>query len=758
MFYLHKVNKNSLGFKLLIRILLFSSTVSLFLTGLQLYKDYSNSVGFVNSRLLEVEHLSLNSLGHSVWDFNYEQIDAQLVGLVRIPSIAFAEVSNEFSERQSAGSIDNVKNPVVKNYNIYHTRSGKRVKVGQLKVVASLDAAYQDLREKFLLVLFSQMTKTFLVSLFTLFIFNQLIGRHLVGISKFAKNLKLENIDQKYQLDRAKSEGQNDELDQIVRAFSDMQEQVQADLKRRELEQEFLARTEEKMDAVHSSLPALIFQFHEEEGKIHFDYVSESSERLFHIPAFKILNHSVPLLSYVKTQHLDNIKDYFAKSKQELEAWSYEFDCKIENKEYYLKVIVKPQLSSKNTLNWTGILLDISEQKAIDNKRISLEKQLFQAQKLESLGNLSAGIAHDFNNILQGIMNSLVLAKDESGQNLHVKKYLDSAMSFSERGRDLIRKILLFTRRDDSEMKELAIDEVLNDAIGMLKATLASNINIKVDKEDKNFVLKADRTQLHQVILNLGLNAAHAMKNKGGELRIKLSEFNNDDLRELKLSKGNYLCLQVIDNGCGMSEDVLRHIFEPFFTTKPVGEGTGLGMSVAFGIVERHKGTIKIDSIENIGTKIYVYLPLSKNTSVLKANKAEVSLVNNKYKILFLDDEKEILELMAVSLQRRSYEVQSFSHPEDALKHLNRHTNDYDIIVTDYMMPGMNGFQFAQKLKEMGVKAPILLMTGLVEADENFSQVFVDNIKKPFFPKDLLEKINEIMEKNKKNIDVVHSS
>ncbi|MFH2132784.1 MAG: ATP-binding protein, partial [bacterium] len=266
------------------------------------------------------------------------------------------------------------------------------------------------------------------------------------------------------------------------------------------------------------------------------------------------------------------------------------------------------------------LIQEITEHKLSEEKRIELEKQLFQSQKMEAIGTLARGIAHDLNNSLGVMLGYTELLLDNQPHESEEKSSLEQVYLEGERAADLVQQILTFSRVYENELKLISIAPLLKESIKMMRTTLPPNIQINESFTAASPPILADATQLHQVIMNLCTNASHAMKEHGGVLDIRLEEVSAKAIQTPvpELMEGTYLNLSVSDTGCGMTAEVKERIFDPFFTTKAVGEGTGLGLSVVHGIVKNHNGLIHVDSTPGKGTTLDIYFPIVKNGSSVK--------------------------------------------------------------------------------------------------------------------------------------------
>ena len=346
-----------------------------------------------------------------------------------------------------------------------------------------------------------------------------------------------------------------------------------------------------------------------------------------------------------------------------------------------------------------------------------LKKQLQQAQKMEAIGTLAGGIAHDFNNILAGIMGYVELAQMDAMENTAVLQNLDKVLLACYRARDLINQILTFSRQNELELKPIQISRVIREVLKLLQATLSSTIEIRQNIGSESCHILADPSQIHQLLLNLCTNAAHAMEESGGTLAVStrallLDDQNIDEFPEL--IPGCYLEMTITDTGHGMDRNTLDRLFDPFFTTKKSNKGTGMGLAVVHGIVKRHKGAIRVRSEPDKGSEFRVVLPKLENQIRLAADKQEILLGGNE-RILFIDDEESMVEIGSQLLERLGYQVETQTDPLKVLDTFGRKQHNYDLIITDMRMPKMTGITLARILTEIREDLPIILTTGFSE-------------------------------------------
>ena len=357
---------------------------------------------------------------------------------------------------------------------------------------------------------------------------------------------------------------------------------------------------------------------------------------------------------------------------------------------------------------------DITERLQAKEKRIKLEYQLRQSQKMEALGTLAGGIAHDFNNILGTMLGYTELALNEVSQNSEEKGYLREVYKSGERAADLVSQLLSFNRLEDLELKPIQLSLLVKEVLKMMRATLPANIEIKQDLKAVRNLILANSTQIHQIIVNLLSNAEYSMRDKGGIIGIKLEKVKHkkDQFSSSNLKEGTpYLKLSVSDTGSGMNTEIRDHIFEPFFTTKQVGEGSGLGLSVVHGIVKNHNGEITFKSNPEKGTAFQIFFPIVENRADLASDQISSSVGGSEH-ILVVEDECALAKSVKISLQKLGYKVTVVNESPVALKVFNAQPHRFDLVYTDMAMPKMTGYELSQKLLGIRPDIPIVLATG----------------------------------------------
>ncbi|MGD0231995.1 MAG: PAS domain S-box protein, partial [Syntrophorhabdales bacterium] len=364
-------------------------------------------------------------------------------------------------------------------------------------------------------------------------------------------------------------------------------------------------------------------------------------------------------------------------------------------------------------LYYEGMVEDVTERKR-------LEGQLRQTQKMEAVGTLSAGIAHDFNSILTAILGFADLGFEDVPADSKAKRHLVRILRAAQRGKDLVKQILSFSRKGEEELRPTALAPVVEESIKMLRASLPKTIGIRGDITTEPSLALADPTQVQQIIMNLGTNAAHAMWPRGGQMTVELScVTTSDDAPAPGLTPGPYLRLSVGDTGTGMERNILERVFDPFFTTKERGEGTGLGLWVVQAIVKNHNGAITVRSTPGKGSTFEVFLPHISQQGI-PANEPPLSVFKGQGHLLVVDDEADLVELEKEMVERLGYSATALSDSVAALALFKEDPGKYDLVLTDQTMPDMTGIDLARELVSIRPDIPVVLLTGygdVVDAD-----------------------------------------
>ena len=389
-------------------------------------------------------------------------------------------------------------------------------------------------------------------------------------------------------------------------------------------------------------------------------------------------------------------------------------------------------------------------QREVDEHRKTAE-HLVRVQKLEALGTLAGGIAHDFNNVLAGIIGFTEMVLEDIAPGTSEHKRLELVLKGAKRGRDLVKQILTFSRKSEQDKKPLALNQVVEEGLKLLKPTLPTTIEIVSKGFTNDDQIFADPGQMHQILMNLCTNAAHAMREKGGTLDIRVFKASFQEGNPMPLpniTAGEYVVLKVSDTGSGMTPETLNQVFDPFFTTKQPGEGTGLGLSVVHGIIKSHDGYITVESEPGKGATFHVYLPRI-NEEERSIDKETPAVAGGKERILIVDDEDMLVELNEQRLGRLGYEVVATTSSMEALAIFCKEPDTFDLVITDYTMPNLTGMDLAMELLKARATIPIILCTGKSDAvsSEKAKEIGIRGfLMKPLSNRELAEAVRRVLD------------
>ena len=358
------------------------------------------------------------------------------------------------------------------------------------------------------------------------------------------------------------------------------------------------------------------------------------------------------------------------------------------------------------------MLVTYAERDVAEERRKSLESQLRHAQKMEALGTLAGGIAHDFNNILSAIGGNTELALNEDPTN-GIRESLNEINKAVVRAKDLVGRILLFSRRQESERKPVALASIVEEVLTLLRASIPRSVEVWVRCVPDLPMISADASQIHQVIMNLGTNAAHAMEHRGGTLTMEVDRVSVDaaNAPSPDLVPGPYLRVTVSDTGAGINPEVVDRIFDPFFTTKG-HEGTGLGLAVVDGIVRDHQGAITVESAVGRGTTFRLYFPEAGPTAGAVAATGKVSVKGAGQHVMYVDDEEALVLVMTRLLESLGYRCTGFVDPHDALQAFRVDPHAFDAVIADLSMSSMSGLDLARALVGIRADVPVAIISG----------------------------------------------
>lgn len=384
------------------------------------------------------------------------------------------------------------------------------------------------------------------------------------------------------------------------------------------------------------------------------------------------------------------------------------------------------------------VIHDLSEIRKEEKKRLAIENQIRQTQKMEAIGTMAGGIAHDFNNVLTVIFGNSELAMMMLPKDCKARSNIGNVLTAANRAKEMIKQIMAFSRKSEEERKPFNIKFIVAEVAKMIESMTPSNIKIVKQIESKSSIIFGDPTQIHQILMNLCSNANYALKDRGDTIEIRLKEVSINSREELNipnLRTGNYVRLTVCDNGPGMDRAVIERIFEPFFTTKPIGEGTGMGLAVVHGIVKAHGGTVTVESLPGEGTAFHCFFPLVAHPEDLTEESAgsNKAIPGGNEKILLVDDDSTILETYNHVLTDLGYQVTIRADSIEALKLFRNNPDLFDLLVADETMPKLSGREMTREILKTRTDIPVVMITGSEIDDKLFYEIgAVAIIRKPF--------------------------
>jgi PAS domain S-box-containing protein len=479
------------------------------------------------------------------------------------------------------------------------------------------------------------------------------------------------------------------------------------DITERKQAEDLLRRSEKRQKNLIQNNFDIIF---ESDSKGIITYISPQCEQVFGVKAEEVIGKDFQWLLKETERERMTILFQRAISGEELGTIQFvaerpdriEVPCELK---YVLEKV------GDQFIGTFGAIRDLTEWRM-------METQLRQAQKMEAIGTLAGGIAHDFNNILGIILGCTELSLMKLPEDDTIYPYLHQILQAGSRARDLVKQILTFTRRSDEDRKPVSPDLIVKEALKMLRATLPSTIRIEKFIETNLGMVRADPTQLHQILMNICANAAQAMQERGGVLKVSLSktEIQKEETGlDQMIRPGPYIKLTVSDTGHGIKPEIMSRIFDPYFTTKGLGNGTGLGLAVVFGIVKSYKGSIKVQSKVGEGTIFEILLPMIEQSKADFENTDTRPILGGRERVLVVDDEESLIYAIRNRLMDLGYEVVSETSSPKALKIFESDPNKFDAVITDMTMPGLTGSELSERIFMTRPDMPIMLCTGYNE-------------------------------------------
>ncbi|HLG87565.1 MAG TPA: ATP-binding protein [Alphaproteobacteria bacterium] len=750
--------RSDIGFRLLAAVLLFSSIVTLMLTALQLYLDYDREVGAIETRLDEIGRSYLASLGESLWNLDETQLKLQLDGILRLPDIRAADIS-EIADRPDPiriGVGERAGRSIIsRDYPLDYVVHDTRHQIGVLHVEATLTEVYRQLVTRALVILASQAAKTFLVSLFILYMVYLLVTRHLVAIAAFVDQYNLPRPPPPLRLNRSTSQ-QGDELDKVVgacnrmcaslqRAYGDLSranEQLERDLRVRQ-RAEADARLSEQRFRDYAEIASDWFW---ETGPDHvFTYISDRLDA-FGMDRSEMIGKRRSDSAIDRETEPEKWREHMATLERHEPFRKFEYVRREKSGRLrHVSVSGRPVFDADGRfLGYRGSATDLTQHH-------DAEERLRQSQKMDAIGQLTGGVAHDFNNVLTVITGTIEILQEglsDRPQLAAIAQLIDDAAT---RGAEITSQLLTFARRQPLEPRELDVNDLIKETVKLLRPILGEHVEIRLKLADDVCSALADPSQLSTAIINLAVNARDAMKD-GGTLTLETANVTLDEAEppaEDDVKPGSFVMIAVSDTGVGIPSDIRDRVFEPFFTTKAVGRGTGLGLSMVYGFARQTGGTVRLKSEEGRGTVVRLYLPRATGQPVSKPELGQTAgQPGGRETILVVEDDALVRGYVVAQLGSLGYTTLVAGDGAAALAVVDRGAA-FDLLFTDMIMPGMNGRELAEAVRKRRPDVKVLYTSGYSDnafVHEGHLDAGIALLTKPYRKQDLSRKIREVLD------------
>jgi len=443
-------------------------------------------------------------------------------------------------------------------------------------------------------------------------------------------------------------------------------------------------------------------------------------------------------ISSINQKDIENLLALIGNMDWEVEGFKNSFKISEDHPFFYLHQSIK---LIKEELD--GLFAD----------RTRLEGQLQQSQKMESIGTLTGGIAHDFNNIMGIILGNTELALEDVPESSPAYSKLKEIKTASLRASNIVKQLLSFSRKTGNKLQPIHITSVIKDALKFLRSTIPTFIEIDQEFSTTDEIILADPTQINQIVMNLCINASHAMEQTGGNFKVIVEKMILDDHSAKaypNLEGGNYVKVIVSDTGPGIDPKIIDQIFDPYFTTKEIGKGSGMGLAVVHGIVKNHGGAISVESSPGKGTKFSMLFPSVKQEPVVETPKTQ-EIPRGSETILFVDDEVSIVKMVQRMFERLGYKVETATTPQDALEKFGLNPDHFDLVITDMTMPGLTGMKLSEELMVIRPDIPIIICTGystLVDKEKAKKLGLAALLMKPIDILKTARTIRKVLDKN----------
>jgi signal transduction histidine kinase/ActR/RegA family two-component response regulator len=774
--------RRSIGYRFILYIVLFSSLVTFFSTGVQLYFEYQRDLKTIDANFGQIERSHLKSFSEGLWTFNERTLRVQLQGVLDLPDVGFVEIRKDGASFLAAGTPVTGR-AIREEFPLHYMHRGQEMQLGTLVVVAGLDEVYARLLDRVVVILVTQGVKTFFVSAFIFFLFYLMVGRHLKTMAAYAGSLSLDRLASPLVIQRPARHADKDEIGLVVEAINRMRQTLMQDFavnRQAERTVQMLAESaagltgQELFGTIVRNLCeylgcecAILGRLHEGETIMAMAMVLDGKM----VPGYSCALPGSPFEDVSRKGYCvfsEHVAALYPEDRTlaALGAEGYAGIPLLGRNKEPLGILCGISRRKLEPPARTKDIMQILQARAVaelerlqaDEERERMEVLLQQARKMEAIGTLAGGIAHDFNNILTPIIGYTELALLQMPEQERAQWNVDEVMKAALRAKNLVQQILTFSRQREQERVTLFLQLIIKENIKLLRASLPATIEIRLDIDPDCGPVSADLTQIQQVVMNLCTNAFHAMEETGGVLEVNLREVvinGEQQFLHEQLAPGRYACLAVGDSGMGMERATRERIFEPYFTTKAQGKGTGLGLALVHGIVKAHRGRIDVYSEKGQGSVFKIYLPVvtaEEPREQAATGDVAVSPPRGTETILLVDDEEQIVKMSGSMLRHLGYSVVGLTDSEEALRIFAETPGKFDLVITDQTMPGLTGGELAARLLEIRPEILIILCTGFSEqmTEERAKTMGIrDYIMKPLTLHDLAFRIRTVLDRDR---------
>lgn len=727
--------------RVIVAVVLFSSLITLIITAYQLYRDYKHDLVFIDTQLEQIQNVHVPSVADSLWAVDQKNLQILVEGISKLPNMQYLEIRDNDKVWVSTGS-DRKESVVSRQYALTHMYLGEVVEIGTLTVVANLDEVYQRLFDKTVVILIGNAIKTFLVAGFILLLLHFLITRHLLHIVRYLGDNEIDKMATPLKLNRKRADNKRvDELDLLTNEFNLMRQNLRRSFNSLKRSEERFYQLADNIDQVFCLVTPDWDQFF---------YVSPAYEKSWGFNAEDLYNnHQL----WIEAIHPDDQSHFSADIKKNTEN----IDGFIEFREFrirkrdgdilWIKAHAYPITDRDGeVIRFACIAKDVTRQKGA-------EESLRRSQKMDAIGQMAGGIAHDFNNILGVIIGNMDLLKREVTLGEKALKRIEATNKAARRAANLTRQLLGFSRDEVHHVHSVDINQVIRGMDNLICRSVTPEVEVDYSFVDEIWLTEIDDSDFEDALLNLVINARDAMSG-GGRLTLETANKVLGDeyaKTEPSVKPGKYIELAINDTGKGIPREDIDRIFEPFYTTKPRDKGTGLGMSMVFGFVQRSNGHIKVYSEQGIGTTIRCYLPRSitqSETQVLPTL-GEQQLPRGQEMVLAVDDEEDLLLLAQQYLEALGYSVITAANGQQALNIL-KERSDIDLLFSDIVMPGgMNGYELAEQASTLYPTLKVLLTSGYSSktlSRNGQAQFEATMLSKPYNHHEIATRVRQVLE------------